>query len=329
MWVRPSGWRAFRRKKLCALEKGGLMSRFEHIHTTAKRIRRRVLDHTLRNNGGYLSQACSSAEILSTLYLEIMNLGPGVAPMVPRPFPGVPGANNPQSFTGAGYNGPRRPDLDRFFFSPVHYALVLYSTLIEVGRMAPEGLEMFNRDGSTVELIGAEHSPGHEVTAGSLAQCLSQAGGISLARKIRGETGRNWVFMSDGEFQEGQTWEAFAALAFHRIDNMGIYVDVNGQQCDGAVTSVMNIEPLEKRLDSFGVRVFEVDGHDPRALAEPAVKAVDGRPMVVLAHTDPCRGIPLLKSRAPKLHYVRFKSEEEQKNYEAARAEMDRLEEEG
>ena len=305
------------------------MSRFEQIHTTAKRIRRRVLDHTLRNNGGYLSQACSSAEILSTLYIDVMNLGPSVAPMVPRPFPGVPGANNPDSFTGAGYNGPGRPDLDRLFFSPVHYALVLYSTLIEVGRMDPEGLEMFNRDGSTVELIGAEHSPGHEVTAGSLAQCLSQAGGISLARKIKGDTGKNWVFMSDGEFQEGQTWEAFAALAYHRIDNITVYVDVNGQQCDGPVTSVMNIQPLGKRLASFGTRVFEVDGHDPRALAEPAETAPDGRPRVILARTDPCRGIPLLQNRAPKLHYVRFKSEEERKGYEAALAEMDRMEEQG
>ena len=305
------------------------MSTSDRIQKTAARIRRRVLDYTLRNNGGYLSQACSSAEIFATMYLEIMNLGASVAPMIPMPFPGVPGANNPQAFTGGGYNGPRCQDLDRFFISPVHYALVLYSTLIEVGRMAPEGLEMFNKDGSTVELIGAEHSPGHELTAGSLAQCLSQAGGISLARKIRGESGRNWVFMSDGEFEEGQTWEAFAALAYHRVDNIGVYVDVNGQQCDGPVTSVMNIEPLATRLDAFGARVFDVDGHNPKVLADPASMVPDGRPLVVLARTDPCCGIALLKKRAPKLHYVRFKSEEEQKQYEAALLEMKRTEGEG
>ncbi len=305
------------------------MTGFKDIEATAGRIRRRVLEYTLRNNGGYLSQACSSAEILATLYLRVMHLGASTAPMIPEPFPGVPGANNPAAFTGAGYNGPRHPDLDRLFFSPVHYALVLYSTLIEVGRMAPQGLEMFNRDGSTVELIGAEHSPGHEVTAGSLAQCLSQAGGVSLARKIRGETGRNWVFMSDGEFEEGQTWEAIAALSFHRIDNIGIYVDLNGQQCDGDMESVMGIEPLEARLSSFGARVFEVDGHDPRALMEPSEHAPNGRPLVVLARTDPCRGVPILKNRGSKLHYVRFKSMEEQKQYEAALEEMDRKGQEG
>lgn len=299
------------------------MTEFNDIEETARRIRRRVLEHTLRNNGGYLSQACSSAEILATLYLKIMNLGPCTAPMLPRHFAGPPSANNPNAFTGAGYNGPRHPDLDRLFFSPVHYALVLYSTLIEVGRMAPEGLDLFNKDGSTVELIGAEHSPGHEVTAGSLAQCLSQAGGVALARRLRGEKGRNWVFMSDGEFEEGQTWEAIASLSFHRIDNIGIYVDLNGQQCDGTMASVMNIEPLQARLSSFGARVFEVDGHTPMALAEPSELPPDGRPLVVLARTDPCRGIPILKNRGAKLHYVRFKSAEEREQYETVLEEMD------
>ena len=79
----------------------------------------------------------------------------------------------------------------------------------------------FNRDGTTVEMIGAEHSPGHEVTAGSLGQALSQAAGVALARRSRGESGRSWVFMSDGEFQSGQTWwtlsitwETFSSVQF-------------------------------------------------------------------------------------------------------------------
>jgi len=143
----------------------------------ASSVRRRVLDQTIRNGGGYLSQACSSAEILATLYTKVLRLEPSEAPMVPLAFAGVPGPDNERAFTGAGYNGPRGPALDRFIFSPVHYALVLYSALIEVGRMAPEGLEQLNRDGSTVELIGAEHSPGHELTAGSLAQALRRAAG--------------------------------------------------------------------------------------------------------------------------------------------------------
>ncbi|MBI4617148.1 MAG: transketolase [Planctomycetes bacterium] len=293
----------------------------------ARGIRRRVLEHVVRSNGGYLSQACSSAEILATLYTRVLAIGPSAAPPVPLAFPGAPGAGIPRSLsgvaharssTGAAYNGPRAPELDRFFFSPVHYALVLYATLVEVGRMALEGLEAFNEDGSTVEMIGAEHSPGIETTAGSLSQALSVAGGVALARKLRREPGRVWVFLSDGEFQEGQTWEAFAALSFHGIDNLGVFADANGQQVDGRMDRVMAVEPLAERLRAFGALVREVDGHDPEALAAAADGIGKGKPLVVLARTDPCRGIAILRSRAPKLHYVRFKDEQERAAYRAA-----------
>jgi len=294
----------------------------EQTRQAARNIRRRVLKFVIENNGGYLSQACSSAEILATLYTKVMKLGSSQASMIPPPFPGVPGPDNPNYRTGVAYNGPKAPDLDRFFISPVHYALVLYATLVEVGRMAPEGLDMFNQDGSSVEMIGAEHSPGHEVTAGSLGQCLSQAAGIAMGRRLKGETGRCWVFMSDGEFQIGQTWEAIETLSFYKLDNVGIYVDVNGQSADGKMDTVMNIEPLEKRLRVFGARVFKVDGHDVKALAAPAELDPDGRPLVVLAYTNPCQGIHLLEERRPRLHYVRFKSEEERYRYKLILAQM-------
>jgi transketolase len=285
-------------------------------------IRRRVLEHTISSRGGYLSQACSSAEILAVLYTKAMKLGPSRAPMVPRPFPGVPSKDNLHYFTGAAYNGLPAPDLDRFFFSPAHYALALYATLVEVGRMAPEGLAMFNQDGSSVEMIGAEHSPGVEVTCGSLGQTISQAAGVAVARKLRHESGRVWVFMSDGEFQSGQTWEAVQAMSFHRLDNMIVYVDVNGQQCDGKMEDVMAIEPLKDRLEAFGARAFRVDGHAMDALYTPCQVASDGRPLIVLCYTNPCQGIELLEARRPKLHYVRFKDEAERAEYAAALAEM-------
>jgi len=283
----------------------------------ADRIRRRVFEHTLKNNGGYLSQACSSAELFAALYTHIMRLGPSEAPLIPPPFAGVPGPHNPNYASGGAYNGPQAPQYDRFIFSPAHYALVLYATLIETGRLSEDALDYFNQDGSTVEMIGAEHSPGVETTTGSLAQALSQAGGIALGRRLKGEPGRVWVVMSDGEFQEGQTWEALAALAHYRLDNVGVYVDANGQQCDGVIPDVMLTEPLCARLEAFGARAFEVNGHDLAALAAPAALAPDGRPLVVLARTDPARGLPLLLERAPALHYVRFKSAEERARYQA------------
>lgn len=290
----------------------------------AQGIRRRVLEHTINTNGGYLSQACSSAEIFAALYTRILKIGPSQAPMIPSSFSGVPGPNNLKPYTGYAYNGPKAPELDRFFISPVQYALVLYATLVEVGRMSPEGLAMFNMDGSTVEMIGAEHSPGHEITAGSLGQALSQVVGISLSRKINGDSGRNWIFMSDGEFQIGQTWEAFEIMNFYKLENIGIIVDINGQQADGSMKNVLDIEPIDQRLEAFGARVFRIDGHDLEALAEPAGLEPDGRPLVILADTNSTQGIPQLETRRPKLHYVRFKDEVEKQAFADLLAEWER-----
>ncbi len=274
-------------------------------------IRRRVFEHAMRNNGGYLSQACSAAEQLAWLYNEELNLGEPTLPMIPKPFEGVPSADNPDYHTGAGYNGPASPEFDRLFIAPAHYALVAYATLIEVGRMAPEGLEMFNQDGSSVEMIGAEHSPGMEVHNGTLGIGLSTAAGLAWGRNRRGDTGRTVVFMSDGEVQEGQTWEAVQACAHHGIDNLFAIMDVNDQQCDGAMSSVMEVGDIRSKFITFGAACVEVDGHDLSAIRDAMKAGEAGKPLIILARTNPFHTMPILEERFPRLHYVRFKSEDE------------------
>ncbi|EKE43215.1 putative transketolase alpha subunit protein [Oceaniovalibus guishaninsula JLT2003] len=281
------------------------------VEDVAHGIRRRVFEHTIRNNGGYLSQACSAAEQLAWLYHDELRLGPPTLPMIPEPFGGVPSADNAGYRTGAGYNGPAAPQYDRLFIAPAHYALVAYATLIETGRMAPEGLEMFNRDGSSVEMIGAEHSPGMEVHNGTLGIGLSTAAGLAWGRARRGDTGRTWVFMSDGEVQEGQTWEAIQAAAHHRIDSLYAIMDVNDQQCDGAMSSVMDVRDIKAKIEAFGGVAVWIDGHDPDAMRRAVAIPHEGRPLILLARTDPARGMPPLMARFPRLHYVRFKSAEE------------------
>ena len=292
------------------------------VNRAAQSIRLRVFAFVMHNGGGYLSQACSAAELFATLYLKIMHLSPSIAPMLPLPYAGPPGPLNPQYSTGAGYNGRKGAKYDRFIFSPSHYALVHYATLVEVGRMAKKGLYQFNQDGSTVEMIGAEHSPGGEVTSGSLGQALSQAGGIAMARRLKGESGRVWVLMTDGEFQEGQVWEAVQTLSHYRLDNIGVYVDVNAQQCDGEIGAIMSIEPLAAKLTAFGARAIEVDGHDVDALAAPAALPPDGRPLFVLSRSNPCHGIPKLAERRPSLHYLRFKNDAERQEYQTLLEQM-------
>lgn len=274
-------------------------------------IRRRVFEHAIRNNGGYLSQACSAAEQLAWLYNEELNLGEPTLPMIPKPFEGVPSADNPGYHTGAGYNGPFEAQYDRLFIAPAHYALNAYATLIEVGRMAPEGLEMFNKDGSSVEMIGAEHSPGMEVHNGTLGIGLSTAAGLAWGRRRRGDKGRTWVFMSDGEVQEGQTWEAVQACAHHGIDNVFAIMDVNDQQCDGAMSSVMEVGDIRTKFLAFGAVCVEIDGHDLSAMRDAVKEPHEGKPLIILARTNPFHTMSILEERFPRLHYVRFKSEEE------------------
>ncbi|WP_108485140.1 transketolase [Oceaniglobus ichthyenteri] len=274
-------------------------------------IRRRVFEHSMRNNGGYLSQACSAGEQLAWLYNEELNLGDPTLPMIPKPFAGVPSADNPDYHTGAGYNGPFDPQYDRLFIAPAHYALVAYATLIEVGRMAPEGLEMFNQDGSSVEMIGAEHSPGMEVHNGTLGIGLSTGAGLAYGRKLKKETGRTWVYMSDGEVQEGQTWEAVQAASFHGIDNLYAIMDVNDQQCDGAMDSVMEVGDLKAKFTNFGAVCVEIDGHDIGAMRDAVNEPHAGKPLIILARTNPFHSMAILEERFPRLHYVRFKSEDE------------------
>jgi transketolase len=124
--------------------------------------------------------------------------------------------------------------------------------------------------------------------------------------------------MSDGEFQEGQTWECLAAMSYHGIDNIRVVVDVNRQQCDGAMSSVLDLGDLPARVAAFGATCRSIDGHDLGAFRKAADSAETSKPLIILANTSPFEGMPFLKKRFPRLHYVRFKSADERQEMQAA-----------
>ncbi|MBM4761109.1 1-deoxy-D-xylulose-5-phosphate synthase N-terminal domain-containing protein [Bacillus sp. B15-48] len=283
---------------------------YKKIEKMAHGIRQRVLELTIDKNGCYLSQALSSAETVAALYGGVMKLGESQAPFVAPPFAGIPGDDNKDYVTGAAYNGPTGPGYDRLLISPAHYAVVIYAGLVEAGRLSPESFKSFNVDGSTVEQIGAEHSPGFELTTGSFGQAISQAGGIAHARKMKNEDGRVFLFMSDGELEEGQTWEGIQAAAHYKLDNLVVYVDVNGQQYDGWTKDVMNIEPIDARIEAFGGTCVKVDGHNIEEVVQASQTPTVGKPLFVLCYTNAAQGLPELDHRKPHLHFVRFKDNE-------------------
>lgn len=286
------------------------MSKFDQlwageVDRTARGVRLRVFQHTVEQRGGYLSQACSAGQILAALYQGLMNLPPVDTPLLPDPWRGVPGPGHPAR-TGIKFNSNGLPGYDRFVLSPAQYALVLYAVLVETGRMDEAGMRDYNRDGSSVEMIGAEHSPGMEVTTGSLGQGVSQASGIAMALRLKEETGRVFVFLSDGECQSGEFWEALQAASFHKQENLILVVDRNGCQCDGVMGPVMNIEPFDDRFRAFGCACVRISGHDPLALAQALEAPHPDRPLAVVCDTDPCYQMEFLRERYPKFHYVRF-----------------------
>lgn len=292
----------------------------EEIGAAAGRMRKSILGLAIQRGGCYLGQACSSSDLIAALYMGILNLGPSLGSMDAQPFPGVPAPDNMDYPKGSLYHGEQSPERDRFFVSPAHYASVIYCALVESGRLGRAAIEKFNVDGWNMEMIGAEHSPGFECTAGSLGQTISIACGTAHARKLKGHTGKVVLLLSDGEMQEGQVWEALQAAAFYKLDNLVIYVDFNGQQVEGRLEDVMNMEPFADRLTAFGCTTVTVDGHDIQAVIDASKTAHPNGPLVVLCETDATTGVPLLEKRKPFLHFVGIGDDERdafQKFYDA------------
>jgi transketolase len=222
-----------------------------------RRVATRIRLHATRmisiQGFGYLGQALSSAEILAVLF------------------------------------GVMRPGHDRFVMSPGHYVIGLYAAAVEAGLLTAEQLASYGKDGSRLEAIGTERTPVVDLVCGSLGQGLSGAIGFALAARLAGEDRITYAFVSDGEMEEGQVWEAamFASHHRRRMGRLTVVIDANNSQVDGPVTSVTTIEPLAEKWRAFGWCVADVDGHDVEALLSAlAGRADDSEPLVVIARTD-------------------------------------------
>jgi transketolase len=279
------------------------------VAAVAGKIRCFAAQWALRANGGYLAQACGTAEVLALLHTQVLDMGPSRGPMVPPRFEGTPKPGNPglrgEDWLGAG------PDL--LIISPAHYATAHYATLAATGRLDPQALAEHSTDGGVLEMIGAEHSPGMVVTSGSLAIALGVAVGRAIARKRTGTPGDIWVLISDGELQEGATWESLQLAVAEGLDNLRIVLDRNNMQVDGKMPEVMEIGDVATKLRAFGLDVHEHTAHDIEGLfaTMSAMKAAAG-PSILVSYSEPWRGFSFLPPRweTNKLHFVRLTPEE-------------------
>jgi len=219
------------------------------LRRLATRIRLRATEMVAIQGFGYLGQALSSAEIFAVLFGGAMRYGH-----------------------------------DRFVVSPGHYVISLYAAAAEAGLIDPAELDDYGRDGSVLEAIGSERTPLGDLVCGSLGQGLSGAIGFALAAQFAGEDRDTFAFLSDGEMEEGQVWEAAMFAAHRRLDRLIVIIDANNSQVDGPVTSVTTIEPLADKWRAFGWRI--ADGHDVEALWSALAARRDGAgPLAVIART--------------------------------------------
>lgn len=254
------------------------------IRRRAHAMRRHVLRMAEIVGQGYVGQGLGIADLLAVLY-----------------------------FGGMRYDAanPAWPDRDRFVLSTGHYAIGLYAALAEAGVIPLAELDTYGADGSRLEMSAPETTPGVEMTGGSLGHGLTQAVGMALGLRLDGKSACVFNLLSDGECQEGATWEAAMAAAHHRLDHLFAFIDCNNQQADGPPSRVMSIEPLQEKWTAFGWHTHRVNGNDPAAIltALAAAKATPGRPHAIVLDTLMGCGVPLFEQRE-KNHFIRVSPDE-------------------
>jgi transketolase len=252
----------------------------------AYRIRRHALRMGEVQGQGYVGQALGVADVLAVSYFHAMTYR----------------ADDP-AWEGR----------DRFLLSIGHYAIALYAALIEAGIVPEEELETYGSDESRLPMSGmAAYTPGMEITGGSLGQGLGIAVGMALGLKRKKSASFIYNLLSDGELNEGSTWEAAMSASHWKLDNLIALVDVNNQQADGASSGVLGFEPLADRWRAFGWYVERVDGNDIGALVaafDRARQSTEPKPRIVICDTLMGKGVPFLEVRE-KTHFIRVDASE-------------------
>ena len=260
----------------------------------AYRIRRHIIDMTYATGktGAHLGGSLSIVELLAGLYAGNIRFKP---------------------------EEPRWEGRDRVILSKGHAAMALYPAMVEAGIIDEAELATFKQDGSK---LGGHPSlnglPGIEFASGSLGQGLSLGVGVCLGLKRKNNTNsRVFVFLGDGECDEGSVWEAAASAAHYGLSQLIAVVDMNAIQYDGYTTEVLNMSPFEKKWQDFGWDTLVIDGHSIEAVLD-AYAHRGKKPLVVLAHTVKGKGISFMENNW-KFHNAALSNEQ----YEQAVKELE------
>jgi transketolase len=254
------------------------------LEQRAVQLRRHVLRMGERVGQGYVGQGLGIADLLAVLYFREMKYDPSNLVW---------------------------PDRDRFLLSIGHYSIALYAALAEAGVITVEELDTYGADQSRLEMSGSEITPGFEMTGGSLGHGLGQAVGMALGVRLDGRPSRIFNLLSDGELQEGATWEAAMSAPHYRLENLFAFIDCNNQQADGPPSQIMTIEPVHAKWEAFGWHTQRIDGNDIGALVNALenAKQFKGKPHAIVLDTLMGKGVRTFEQRE-KNHFIRVEPSE-------------------
>jgi transketolase len=248
----------------------------------AKAMRRHMLRMSRTMGQGYLAQGLGIADALAAIYFHELRYDPA---------------------------NPQWPERDRFILSTGHYSIALWAAFAEAGMIPIDELDSYGRDRSRLAMSTMDSTPGVEMIGGSLGHGLGQAVGMALGLRLKQSEARVFAEFSDGELQEGSTWEAMMAGGNFALDNLVALIDCNGIQADGKI--VIDIEPVAGKCRAFGWDTVEIDGNDMAQIvaALHGARERDGKPKAIVLRTLPGRGIETLEQRE-KSHFVRVEPHE-------------------
>ena len=239
----------------------------------AREIRLGALEGVFNAASGHPGGSLSISDILAYLYFAEMNIDPA---------------------------DPKKADRDRFVLSKGHTAPALYATLAAKGYFGKENLKTLRHVDSFLQgHPDMKHTPGVDMSSGSLGLGISAAAGMALSAKITGDSYRVYTILGDGESEEGQVWEAAMFSAHYKLDNLCAFIDWNGLQIDGKVTEVMNPTPLDEKFAAFGWNVLVIDGHDFEQIAAAceAAKACKGKPTAIVCKCVKGKGVSFMENQ--------------------------------
>jgi len=242
------------------------------VKEMAKQLRRHVITMIATAGSGHPGGSLSAADIVTALYFKILH-------------------HNPEN--------PHWPDRDRFILSKGHAAPILYAALAETGYFPLAELSTLRRLDSRLQgHPDSNFTPGVEMSAGSLGMGLSFAIGVALAARLDSKGYRTYVLLSDGECEEGQTWEAALSAAHFKVDNLTTIVDYNGIQLSGRTCDIMNLEPFIRKWQAFGWHTIDIDGHDLNQILSACQEAekMRGKPTVIIARTIKGKGVSFMEN---------------------------------